>query len=328
VANVRNIKRDFFRSPSLALCSIPARLTFQGLWLEADGCGRGYADPRVIKGAIWPLDDAITHTKVDGHLRELAETGHIVLYETAGKRYYAVLGWEKHQSSSYRRGEAQYPAPPGSVEDGPACHVYFMQRADGMVKIGSSLDVPARQRVLESAAGPLEVLLALPGDRVLETELHERFAEARVHGEWFNPVSDLLEYINNAKLCKVVQNRAGREGKGREGKGREGAESASTAPDQFPITAALKEWATKSGCGHLNLKSETAKFLDHHAAKGSRFVDWNRAWQKWMRQAAEWATQNGRGTQQQRPADVAKGAAPMVYDPSEMGPTVRLSGED
>lgn len=136
---IRTIKPSFFRSRSLARCSRDTRLTFAGLWTEADSAGIGVADPRILKGAIWPLDDDITPDIVQAHLEELAETGHIDLYEVDGDWYYAVLNWERHQSAGYRRGDSQHPKPesahsrvhaarttvqnPTSTDETPACDI-------------------------------------------------------------------------------------------------------------------------------------------------------------------------------------------------------------
>lgn len=83
------------------------------------------------------------------------------------------------------------------IPDEPGTYVYFVRRNDGRIKIGFSKDVGRRKRDLESAAGPLELLLTLPGDYVLEQALHNKFKASHAHGEWFNPSADLLEYIRN-----------------------------------------------------------------------------------------------------------------------------------
>lgn len=117
MARTRMIKADFFRSRSLAKVSIPARLTFIGLWTEADAAGRGIAHPAILKGSIWPLDDAMTGDQVAAHLTELADTGHIVLYETTdGDALFQIANWAKHQTAAYRTGESKHPAPPSDDE--------------------------------------------------------------------------------------------------------------------------------------------------------------------------------------------------------------------
>jgi hypothetical protein len=38
----------------------------------------------------------------------------------------------------------------------------------------------------------------------------------------------------------------------------------------------------------LDLDSQLEAFEDYHAAKGSKFVDWDRAFQTWCRNASKW----------------------------------------
>lgn len=111
MARIRTLKPEFFRSKKLARCTLAARLTYQGLWCEADDHGRGVAESRVLAGAIWPLDDTIGWEQVDEHLAELEQVGCIVVYEVDGDRYYEIRSWEEHQSAAYRRGKPIHPAP-------------------------------------------------------------------------------------------------------------------------------------------------------------------------------------------------------------------------
>lgn len=120
MGRIRTLKPEFFRSRSLARCCVAARLTFAGLWCEADDFGRGVADPRIVKGAIWPLEDDVTHDHVAQHLVELEATDHIVIYEVDGERFFEIVHWSEHQSAAYRRGKAQFPAPP-AVQERAAC---------------------------------------------------------------------------------------------------------------------------------------------------------------------------------------------------------------
>lgn len=122
MARIRTLKPDFFRSRSLARVPVAARLTFQGLWCEADDHGRGIADDRLLCGVLWALDDDITPPVVADHLTKLAETGHIRLYEVDGEAYYEIVGWEKHQAASYRRGDPMHPLPPAKTPSSGTLH--------------------------------------------------------------------------------------------------------------------------------------------------------------------------------------------------------------
>lgn len=62
----------------------------------------------------------------------------------------------------------------------------------------------------------------------------------------------------------------------------------SSCPKDFPVTEAMTAWAAENKIT-ANLAEQTARFLDHHASKGSTFVDWTRAWQNWMRNSKDWA---------------------------------------
>jgi DNA-binding MarR family transcriptional regulator len=63
------------------------------------------------------------------------------------------------------------------------------------------------------------------------------------------------------------------------------ATRASSVPEIFPITEAMRAWAQEN-LPSVNVERETEQFLDHHRAKGSVFEDWIAAWRTWMRRAA------------------------------------------
>lgn len=60
------------------------------------------------------------------------------------------------------------------------------------------------------------------------------------------------------------------------------------APEDMEITDRMREWAAENTPG-LDLALETQKFLNHHGAKGSKFVDWVKAWRNWMINARQYA---------------------------------------
>jgi hypothetical protein len=72
--------------------------------------------------------------------------------------------------------------------------VYFFQRSDGLVKIGTTTLLRDRQRSLTREFGDLVLLGLQRGDSSDERDLHRRFAAARVQGEWFRPIPELLGY--------------------------------------------------------------------------------------------------------------------------------------
>jgi len=75
--------------------------------------------------------------------------------------------------------------------------VYFVRESGtGAIKIGTSKQLSKRlaelARVLPYA---IDLLATIDGGREVEWTIHNRFDHARIRGEWFRPVSELLEYI-------------------------------------------------------------------------------------------------------------------------------------
>lgn len=108
MARIRTIKPDAFTSDSLSSVSVLARWTFAGIWTHCDDEGRGRADARLIKAALFPLDDSINVPHVDKVLDELESIGAICRYEAAGKLYLHCPKWSLHQRIN-RPSESKMP---------------------------------------------------------------------------------------------------------------------------------------------------------------------------------------------------------------------------
>lgn len=89
--------------------------------------------------------------------------------------------------------------PTRSDLDG-AAHTYLI-KADGidLVKIGIAKNPESRLKFLQTGQPmDLHLLWSVPGS--FESQLHERFAEYRVRGEWFDltPLGDPVEVVTDA----------------------------------------------------------------------------------------------------------------------------------
>lgn len=109
MARIRTIKPEFFTSLTVADLTPEQRLTFIGLWTHVDDEGRCVDDPRLIKAAIWPLDDR-TAADIEIDLKALTESSLITRYTLNRKRYLAVTNWEEHQRIN-RPTASKLPAP-------------------------------------------------------------------------------------------------------------------------------------------------------------------------------------------------------------------------
>lgn len=107
MARIRSIKPEFFTSLSNSELSIPARLTFIGLWTHADDEGRCVDDARLIKAAVWPLERSVKAIEHD--IDELEAADKVTRYEVDGRRFLAVKEWQ-HQRIN-RPAASKLPAP-------------------------------------------------------------------------------------------------------------------------------------------------------------------------------------------------------------------------
>lgn len=112
MARMRTLKPGFFTSLDIAELRRETRLHFAGLWTYADDYGRGVDDPRLIKAAVWPLDDDITIDDIERMQDELAKHDRITRFMVAGRPFFQVHKWLDHQKPN-RRVDTALPA----VED-------------------------------------------------------------------------------------------------------------------------------------------------------------------------------------------------------------------
>lgn len=74
--------------------------------------------------------------------------------------------------------------------------VYFIQAADGPIKIGHAVNVENRLiRLQIGNAQPLKLLGVKQGGVAIEKSYHQRFNEHRIRGEWFHPHPDILNEV-------------------------------------------------------------------------------------------------------------------------------------
>jgi hypothetical protein len=110
MARIRSIKPGFCTSESIAALSIPCRLHFAMLWTYADDAGRGLDNTRLLKAALWPLDDDVDAAQIEDWQHELEQHGRICRYENAGRRYFEVTNFAEHQKPN-RPQDSDIPAP-------------------------------------------------------------------------------------------------------------------------------------------------------------------------------------------------------------------------
>lgn len=115
MARIRSLKPEFWTDEKLAGLPREIRHTFIGVISAcADDVGRFKANPRLVKAAVYPLDDELTAPIVGAELEQLAAIGVLQLYTVNGEQYGHVVNWSKHQKID-KATKSRLPEPPGEV---------------------------------------------------------------------------------------------------------------------------------------------------------------------------------------------------------------------
>jgi hypothetical protein len=113
MARMRSLKPEFWLDRKLARrLSRDERMLYLGLWNQADEWARANADPRVIKGQVFPFDDDITLDDLETMLKALEAAGVVQLYEVDGDPYLFLPKLAKHQRLEPNKVPSRHPEPP------------------------------------------------------------------------------------------------------------------------------------------------------------------------------------------------------------------------
>lgn len=106
---IRTLKPELWLSPQVMNLTHGARLLFLGLITQADDEGRGCADPRRLKAAIFGGDDC-TSSSVRAWLEEIVAQRLAVTYDGGDHgELYEIPTWSEHQSIDRPR-KSRYPS--------------------------------------------------------------------------------------------------------------------------------------------------------------------------------------------------------------------------
>jgi hypothetical protein len=204
---IRTIKPAFWTSRDIAaLPDDTHRLLFVGLWNYVDDEGRGADDPRLIKAALFPLNDAMRPADIDSMLWRLPS---VFRYVSGNRPYLSISTWAEHQRISHPRA-SEFP-PPESGEARRRLHGTLMEAA------GLEVEVEVEGKREEGRGNGLEAALPSvdnnpnqPTDRQLHFD--ERFGLGvpsivklnKKHGREF--VSSAMEQLHGFPPAEPVEN--------------------------------------------------------------------------------------------------------------------------
>ena len=110
MARIRVIKPEFWSTPGVETLDPMWRLLYIAMWNWADDSGRGTAEARELMGFAFPRDEDMTLEEFRRGLGEVRRVFGVEFYTLAGRSYYSIPSWEKHQKID-KRSKSRYPAP-------------------------------------------------------------------------------------------------------------------------------------------------------------------------------------------------------------------------
>lgn len=149
MARIRTIKPEIWLSAQFMNLCHSARLLFIGLISYADDEGRGSADTRRLRAAVFGGDD-FQGSHVDAWLGEIVAQRLVLLYDTAEHgRLYQLTGWRGNQRIE-KPQPSHYPAPLFQERSGnvPGTVVERSRGIEGSKDLSKDL---TRARVREAA---------------------------------------------------------------------------------------------------------------------------------------------------------------------------------
>lgn len=110
MARIRTIKPSFWGDDEVCRLPWDARLLLIGIISLADDDGRFIASQQSVCGYVFPHEE-ITPARFRKLMTSITDTGIVVLYESAGRRYGCLPKWRKHQKISHPQ-RSPLPDPP------------------------------------------------------------------------------------------------------------------------------------------------------------------------------------------------------------------------
>lgn len=117
MARMRTLKPEAATSETLTTVPREVRWTFGLLWTHCDDKGRCVFNPKLIKAALYPLDDDVTTDVLVTEVDALEAIEAVCVYEVAGRQYLHVPHWKDHQHPNRPQDSKLPPCPGGEGDD-------------------------------------------------------------------------------------------------------------------------------------------------------------------------------------------------------------------
>ncbi len=158
--------------------------------------------------------------------------------------------------------------------------IYFIQAETTFhVKIGYSSRAPEDRLASLQVANPtgLHLLKAIPGDRLLEADLHRQFSEYHFRGEWFHPGPKLIRFMLECAAWDQPANTVKPDSPKKEFTGAAQQDVIRVLIDRGAVGMSVSDIAQATGCIKDTVRKVLARMRRSSAVtKRGRFWIWSR----------------------------------------------------
>lgn len=146
MARRRVISPEIWQSEDFNKLSLLARLTFIGLFSNADDEGRGRAKAAYVKSTVFPYDDGMRVADIDKALSEIASNVSVTFYAHDGNEYYSLDNW-----SEWQKVERATPSKLPSPEEGERIRIPQKRAEKSNILTVSSKSVNPHRQITEES---------------------------------------------------------------------------------------------------------------------------------------------------------------------------------
>lgn len=149
--------------------------------------------PHVIKNDPCAIRDSLKEILARELYKIRNDNFYVYCAERFGFRPHEVDFYLKYSSANLHNGKFGK-----IIATSVKTYIYFLS-SNNLIKIGLTTNIKKRMAAISTmCSAPIELLGFIDGNKNTEASLHQKFANIRSHGEWFNKTDDLINFIEGA----------------------------------------------------------------------------------------------------------------------------------
>lgn len=205
---IKLLEKGFYRIESLSFCILAAReLEYRFIIIICAGMDFEKTKERITKLEQWPLPgrDPCYGIKEIWIPKENHKLFDFFMFENGAwiDRDLRPFSIDKIKDWFSYKPEIQPKMARGHIDTSKGCVYFLYASANKSVKIGKTTNLKHRLKSFKTTLPDAKLLgiIETQTPYELESDLHKRFAEYHISGEWFGLGEKLKKYIDRKAIC-------------------------------------------------------------------------------------------------------------------------------